>query len=314
MLIPVGILASAGLGFGAGYFFFQAVTQKLSFQTDTFSSGPALQAETFDSTGVANAKVAGYIAGGRGFIPDVGTVVYSRIERFSFPSDSRSTLTTSLSQTTDIAASGANAEVAGYFVGGANTTTQPATYLRTANKLLFSNESRTVLASQLDATRYRMGAVSNSGTAAYFGGGVVDNAFVDNKINKLTFASDSFSVISATTSLGIESSNMASLSNSGVAGYYAGGGQSTEQRVLDKINFSNDTRSTNSTWLAIGRRNSGSASNTGVAGYMVSGLENFNNVSTSQKLNFSNDSRSALSSSVTPRTYAESCFSNDVNL
>jgi len=66
-----------------------AAVDKITFSTDTVSSTTSLSAGKFSLAGMANSQVAGYFGGSNLFV--------STVERFAFPSDTRSTLATGLS-------------------------------------------------------------------------------------------------------------------------------------------------------------------------------------------------------------------------
>jgi len=134
--------------------------------------------------------------------------------------------------------------------------------------------------------------------AGYFVGGY--SSSILSSIEKLSFESETLSTLSATlttaTYLG------ASYANSGVAGYNAGGQDSTGSiSRIDKITFPADTKSTlvatvnQATWLA-------GFANNGTAGYSAAGygpnLNGVDRTNTVRKLLFSTETTSQLGSTV----------------
>jgi hypothetical protein len=90
------------------------------------------------------------------------------------------------------------------------------------------------------------------------------------------------------------------MANSGTAGYLGGGGDPTIS-TIDKLTFSNDSRSTiGATFSGDGRYGQGAFANSGTAGYFGGGIipPGFNSA-TIFKLAFSNDSISTLAATVT---------------
>jgi hypothetical protein len=94
------------------------------------------------------------------------------------------------------------------------------------------------------------------------------------------------------------------IANSGTAGYWAGGtqGQASVNKI-QKLTFSNETRSNLGAVLSQTRFASAGLQNKGVAGYVVSGAAttggyNYSAPTDTSKLNFSNETSSSFNSLV----------------
>jgi hypothetical protein len=83
---------------------------------------------------MADKGVAGYIAGG------------TTVDKFAFPSDTRSTLATGLSTSRTSLAGVADSTVAGYFGGGSGPSA-------VVDKFAFPSDTRTTLGTGLSAAR-----------------------------------------------------------------------------------------------------------------------------------------------------------------
>jgi hypothetical protein len=100
-------------------------------------------------------------------------------------------------------------------------------------------------------------------------------------------------------------------SNSGTAGYYAGGTDSggTAQTTIQKITYSTDTVSTPGAVMSGGGRIMACGNNNTVAGYMLGSA--LGSLGTAiNKLVYSNDTRSTLSATVSQARYGDDGFSN----
>jgi hypothetical protein len=87
-----------------------------------------------------NSTLAGYFAGGYN---NNGNIYYSFIDKLLFSDESRSTLSTVLSQSV-YGQSACNSTLTGYFAGGYNDSEQDF-----IDKLLFSDDSRSTLSATL---------------------------------------------------------------------------------------------------------------------------------------------------------------------
>jgi hypothetical protein len=221
-----------------------------------------------------NINEAGFFAGGH---DDPSGIYFSHIDKLLFSNESRSTLTSVLSQTIH-AQSACNSTLSGYFTGGYNGNNQ--SYI---DKLLFSNESRSTLTTTLSQTISAQ-STCNSTLAGYFAGGY--KSFID----KLLFSNESRSTL---TSILSQTIIYQSACNSSLAGYFAGGYNGNDQSFIDKLLFSNETRNTLTTTLS--RSVHGQAScNSTLAGYFGAGI----GLSFIDKLLFSNETRTTLAAAL----------------
>lgn len=166
---------------------------------------------------------------------------------------------------------------AGYVLGGYD-----AGFLATIQQILFSNETRTQISATLPTGSGNNGngaGMSNNGIAGYY----VKQGTVG--VVKFNFAAKTVSSLAATMS----SDNSLSASNSGTAGYVAGGylGLTPPTTAIQKLLFSNETSSTIAATLSVGTY-SQNGFNSLVAGY-------FPNSSTTDKLTFATETRTVVS-------------------
>lgn len=181
--------------------------------------------------------------------------------------------------------------VAGYAFGGSPAAS-------TIQKLDYSTETRSNLSDTFTAALGVTG-VSDSGTAGYFQG---DNVATNTAIRKLLFSNETGSTIGATVNANRVFS--AGVGNKGVAGYWMAGGPQTggsEQRQdIAKLAYSNETTSVlGATLPNVTIYNYNGMSNDGTAGYSYGGYANSANVNTIQKLLYSTEARTQLSSTHT---------------
>jgi hypothetical protein len=244
---------------------------------------------------------AGFFAGGN------NGSYQSFIDKLLFSDESRSTLTTTLSQAV-INPSACNSSLAGYFAGGYNGN--GSIYYSFIDKLLFSNDVRSTLITTLSRSISDQSAC-NSTSSGYFAGGA--NSGHKNYIDKLLFSDNSLSTLSATLSQTVCSQ---SACNSTLAGYFAGGNVNSYQSYIDKLLFSNDSRSTLSAVLSqtISYQ---SACNSLLAGYFAGGYISGSNGSIYQsfidKLLFSNESRSTLAATLLQSVYLQSACNSTLS-
>jgi hypothetical protein len=259
MLIPLGILAVAGAG------------------------------------GVS-AILAGYFAGGQANEGETGTTT---VDKFVFPSDTRTTLGTGLSQNTGRTAGFANSNVAGY-IGRENNSGN-------TDKFDFSNDARTTIAVGVEFGRSRYAGHANSGVAGYFlAGRRGDTGQLTARATKFAFPADTTSNIADAHDTAVQA--LAGMANSGTAGYI-GGGQgsqsSTRYSTVRKMTYSNDSSSTLGTGLSVATTQLSAMANSGTAGYFAGGQASVNdeitNLTSVTKYTFSTDSRSTLGTGLSGR-------------
>ena len=242
------------------------------------------------------AGVAGYFGGG--FNQATGAVL-NGIDKITFPGDTLTTLSPTLSAPNYTLAGMANSGVAGYFGGGQDFAGRFAT----VDKITFPGDTKTTLGAVLTAPNSTLAAMANSGVAGYFGGGNDFDGSV-SLIDKITFSSDAKTTLAATISG--NRSDLTGMANSGVAGYFGGG--FFLSNVIDKITFPGDTKTTLGAVLTEGRRALAAMANDGVAGYFGGGTSD--TVGILEKLNFSTETLSVISAVTLSRARNQSAMAD----
>ena len=98
--------------------------------------------------------MAGYVAGGFD-----GSTRISSVDKYSFPSDTRSTLGTGLSGSRGNMPGFADAGIAGYFLGGFDNSNPVAT----VDKYALPADTRTTLGTGLSAANLNLSGFANEG-------------------------------------------------------------------------------------------------------------------------------------------------------
>ena len=259
---------------------------KVSLPDDTGSTLAATLAQPrFTGAGFANSGTAGYFTHG-----DVYTI--TTVDKLTFSNDSRSTFNASLG-VLEYVTGFANSGTAGYTGGGMNATPAVVASIR---KITFSNDSSATIGATLTTTSAFIGnaGMANSGTAGYFCGGWNAGSTWYSRVDKLAFSNDSKSTLAATLTSG--TGRLTAMANSGTAGYAGGGNASDGSTYLsnvDKITFSNDSKSNLGNILTAVYTTGAGFANSGTAGYFAGGSFNSAVVSNMQKIAFSNDSRTS---------------------
>jgi hypothetical protein len=265
----------------------QFFIDKLLFSDESRSTLSTTLSRSVYEQSACNSSLAGYFAG--------GYAVSSFIDKLLFSDESRSTLAAKLSQSV-FEQSACNSTLSGYFAGGYN-----GSYQSYIDKLLFSNESRSTLTTTLSQSAEYQSAC-NSTLCGYFAGGDnVSNYTITNQnfIDKLLLfnGGETRSTLAATLSQFVEQQ---SACNSSIAGYFAGGYNYNTSgyyySFIDKLSFSNDSRSTLVATLSK-IVSAQSACNSTLTGYFAGGAAG-NYYSFVDKLSFSNDSRTTLSATL----------------
>lgn len=196
---------------------------------------------------------------------------------------------------------GENFGVAGY-VGGGLTTSYAHT--GASEKVSYSTD----VFSSLSAITSRgyLAIFSNSGSAAYHAGGYggsTGQTYV-TIVNKRSFSNDSLSTI---TAMATGRQYPHTISNHGTAGYVLGGMNtaSTRTNSIEKYIYSNDSRSTLSATLSDSPYAAQGGALIGVRGYSLGGSNAANNAATARtdRIDFSNDTRSTLSNNLLSQWY-----------
>jgi hypothetical protein len=250
-------------GLRAGYLFggntdntFRNIIQQLNFTTEANTTIAAtLSNNLWQSGAFANSGVAGYSAGGTN-----GTL-FSTTDKLNFITVTKST-TNPMPQALSGQLAHANSGVAGYIMGGAADPTTSAAI----RKLTFSADTWSTISATLPTSNGRAAACANSGTAGYgFGGGNT------NTIVKLLYSDETRSTLSATLTYGLYTST--ATSNNGVAAYHHGGYNGNMITQIDKLTYSNETKSGLAALLAssYASADAGAFANSGIASYIAAG-------------------------------------------
>ena len=312
MVLPVfyGIFAGVGgavptAGFVAGGGSpGQSVVDKFAFSDDSRTTlGTGLTTGNSQFAGMANSAVAGYFAGGEDASAGSRT---TRVDKFAFADDSRTTLGTGLSVTTYNQAAAANSGVAGYSAGG---NAYPGGDVTTIDKFAFSDDSRTTLGTGLSASTPYLAGAANSGTAAYYGGGLVGGwgGTKVTTVDKFAFPGDSRSTLG--TGLSVGRYALGAMANSGTAAYFGGGDTGSLVDTVDKFAFSDDSRTTLGTGLSAARRYLAGMANSGTAGYYGGGYTT-TGVATVDKFAFPGDGRTTLGTGLSTARFAPAAMAN----
>jgi hypothetical protein len=249
-------------GLRAGYLFggntagtYRNIIQQLDFRTEVNATIAAtLSNNLWQSAAFANSGVAGYNAGGYD-----ATSSFSTTDKLDFITTTKST-TSSLPESLNGPLAHANSGVAGYAMGGGAA---PTTAIR---KLTFPNDTWSTISGVYPAGVGRAAACANSGTAGYgFGGSNT------TRIVRVLYSNDAVSTLGATLTYGIYTSTASS--NNGVAAYHHGGYNGNMITQIDKLTYSNETKSSLSALLAssYASADAGAFANSGVASYIAAG-------------------------------------------
>jgi hypothetical protein len=103
---------------------------------------------------MANSAVAGYFAGGLNF----QGFSQSTVDKFAFPSDTRTTLGTGLSSGRSSGTGVGNSGVAGYFGGGFDTANRTI-----VDRFAFPSDTRTTLGTGLSSAKTGMAGFASTG-------------------------------------------------------------------------------------------------------------------------------------------------------
>jgi len=250
-----GYSAAGEVGSGPG----TTTVNKFAFPADTRSTlGTGTTNAIRFPAGMSNALVAGYVGGGVGGSPDIRR---DTVDKFAFPSDTRSTLGTGLSQARYFLAGFANSGVAGYFAAGNDGSAFSTT--DRVDKFAFPSDTRSTLS--LSVANSIGAGFANSGVAGYHAGGqIYTTTFVKTAIvDKFAFPSDTRTTLG--TGLSAAKSAPSGSADSGIAGYVAGGETTVRVTTVDKFAFPSDTRSTLGTGLSAARDNSAGMANEGIS-------------------------------------------------
>lgn len=167
----------------------------------------------------------------------------------------------------------------------------------TMSKLTYATDTASAIP-DLSPMTYRstQGGLTNPGVAGYILGGFNDPAGGQVSIDKITYASDSTSVIGNTMTTAYRGGAY-SAHNGNTAGYVFGGYSSGSNTTsAEKMTYSTQAMSNIGASLSVPMRTGGSATNAGVFAYFMGGIDSSysNSYSTVDKFTFSGESRSTL--------------------
>ena len=255
-------------------------------------------------SGDSRVSVAGYFAGG-----STASAPTSQIDKIAFPSDTKTTLSATLTYDVRYPAGMSNSGVAGYNGGGYSNG--QAANQSGIDKIAFPADTKTTLSATLTSTVSQVQGMANYGVAGYLGGGYSGAASYLDRIDKLTFSAETKSTLAAT--LSNTAYSQAGMADSGVAGYFGGGYTgSGELNVIDKITFPADTKTTLAATLSSQRGWVTGMADSGVAGYFGGGGEagGATYLTAIDKITFPADTKTTLSATLTQGKYGMAGFAD----
>ena len=213
------------------------VIDKIAFPSDTKSTLSATTSSIiYSAAGFANSGVAGYIAGGHN---DTSGLSVNRVDKIAFPSDTKSTISGTLTTIVRQPAGFSNTGVAGYVAGGSETTN----YFNRVDKIAFPADTKSTISGTLTSTSEFHCGFADYGVAGYVAGGQDAAGTGLDRIDRIAFPSDTKSTLGATLT-SINTSSPAGFADTGVAGYIAGSFSTVRLDRIDKISFPGETKST----------------------------------------------------------------------
>jgi hypothetical protein len=261
--------------------------------------------------GFANSGTAGYSSGGYDGSSS------QAVDKILFSDETRTSLSAGLSTARRQNPNGgyANSGTAGYVAGGSGPTT-------VVDKWAFSDDSRSTLGTGLNVARYDTAAFANSGTKGYVAGGqgtaVGANQGIQQSVETFAMPGDARSVLSATLTMNGNFGNtmLLGLSNSGTAGYTAGGYATNSIDRIEKWTYSGDTQSVLSAVLNDYQRAGCGAADSGTAGYWMGGntWSPAHNIDAIDKLTFSGETIAALAGTLNTASSRGNAFANTAGL
>lgn len=247
---------------------------KFVYLTNTRSTlGTGLTANSYEMAATNNTGTAGYVS-----------LRGTALNKFSLPSDTRSTL--SNSPTFRFTHAGAeNDGVAGYFMGGYDSGFNR---LSSITKMDYSNDSISNIATTLSAAKNDITGMSDDGVALYVAGGTAGGANLTS-VDKIAVPVETRTTLA--TGLTAGNRTGAGFHNKGVAGYIAGGDGLGS--AVNKFAFPTDTRSSTSSLSAVSRWQFATEQN-GVKAFVALGVDNNDTVlTTMNEYAFPTDTRTS---------------------
>jgi hypothetical protein len=232
--------------------------QKFAYSNEAVSTlANSLPQFRYYACGQSNSGTAAYITGGAtsGFATRYKTVVKS-----PFSNDTFSTLGTSFTQMGNGNTAFSNNHIAGYTIGGEDSTTGGP--VNAVNKINYSNDAISSGVATVPLAMRSGGGFSNDGTAGYTNNGTG----ATTAIYKLLYSNDTVSTLGATI-VSPDLLWMGLTYRYQTAGYWEGGyTNSSYTSIIQKLLYSNETRTTIAATIAVAERsfNTGELSNNGV--------------------------------------------------
>jgi hypothetical protein len=216
---------------------------KLSFSNESRVTLSDVLSQTIVQQSACNSTLVGYFTGGLNVDSNQNKNYHNFIDKLSFSSDLRSTISTTLYMNIT-AQSACNSSTAGYFGAGYD-----GSYHNFIDKLLFSNESRSLLGASI-SDYVAVQSSCNSIVSGYFAAGYAGNGYFCNFIDRIYFANETRTTLTATISIAVW---YQSACNSSLSSFFAGGyndNYGSTYNFIDKLLFSSESRSTLSTTLS----------------------------------------------------------------
>ena len=269
---------------GSGTYSSDAI-QKLNFVTEARTTISATtQSNVGAAAGFGNATTAGYVAGGINY-----PSVYNTTQKNTYSSETMSNLGATFSAARFNNKGLTNsAGTAGYHAGGQDLSV----FYYIVSKLAYSGETYSNLSATLTQYRAGSGTAFNASVAGYFCGGYTGSTTLSS-IDKLNFSGETVSVLG--TSNTFSGDNEGGLSNTGYAAYFVGGNQTG----ISKMPFSTEVSSSSGATMPYQNTFSAYLSCPGNYGAIAGARVVYPAVTDAiQKMNFSTDTRTALSATL----------------
>jgi hypothetical protein len=195
-------MSNSGVAGYANSGFNSVNVDKIAFPADTRTTlATGMSLIRGGHRGMANVGVAGYLAGG---LDSTTNIWYATVDKFAFPSDTRTTVASGLQTTLALPGGCANSGTAGYYFYG---QTAPGNNTGAFNKFAFPSDSLTANFTYFTVPSQSVGSAANKGVAAY----TVQN-------DKIAFSTDTRSAMTVSPAGG-----SCAASINGLAGYLATG-------------------------------------------------------------------------------------------
>ena len=280
---------------------FTAITDKWDLSDDSRTTlADALDDPCVNVAGVSHYNVAGYAVGGY----TTGWAVLLDVQKVTYATDATSVTSNALSGNWSDSCGMSNSPTAGY-LSGAWTGAVNSTAIK---KLTYSGETLSTISATLSQEGYSSAQnVVTKGVAGYHAGGNPGGSSVTDRIEKLTFSGETTSTLSAVLATAVR--GCGGMSNNAVAGYIFGS-TAPATNTIQKLTFSTEAIATLGITLSTTRSEAGGFAQAGVAGYCMgdSGYTACN------KIDFSDDTISTLSSGLSTARYQYASLSNDTAL